>query len=147
MLCNSEHARSLKNCIPQSHILRIKRIYSTKEDFDNHSKELKEKFLKQGYDQKLVHEELEKVDQLIRDDLLREKYREQQDPKPIPLILTFNRFLRSFTAFVRKNWNILQTNKHLRKLLQEHAVTTFKRNKNLKQINGGKRIESSKVKN
>ena len=89
--------------MPQSHILRIKRIYSTKEDFDHHSKELKEKFLKQGYDQKLVHEELEKVDQLIRDHLLREKYREQQDPKPIPLILTFNRFLLSFTAFVHKN--------------------------------------------
>ena len=54
----------------------------------HHSRELKERFLKQGYDQKVVDEQLEKVDKLVRDDLLQEEDQEQQDPKGIPLILT-----------------------------------------------------------
>ena len=48
---NSEHPKSLKNSISYSQALRVKRICSTKKDFDHHSGELKEKFLKQGYDQ------------------------------------------------------------------------------------------------
>ena len=74
---NSEHPKSLKNSIPYSQALRVKRICSTKKDFDHHSRELKERFLKQGYDQKFVDEQLEKVYKLLRDDLLQEKDQEQ----------------------------------------------------------------------
>ena len=97
----------LKNSIPYSQTLWIKTIYSTKKEFDDHSRGLKERFLKQGYDEKLVDEQLKRVDKLVRDDLLQEKDQEQQDPKGIPLILTYNRFLSNLTAVVRKNWNIL----------------------------------------
>ena len=72
---------------------------------------------------------LEKVDKLVRDDLLQEKDQEQQNPKRIPLILTHNRFLPNLTAVVRKNWNILQTSKNSRELFQQHPVTAFKRKK------------------
>ena len=102
--------------------------------------------MKQGYDQKLVDEHLEKVDKLVRDDLLQEKDQEQQDPKGISLILTYSRFLPNLTAVVRENWNILQTNKNLRELFQEQPITAFKRNKNLKEIIGSTRIENGKVK-
>ena len=102
--------------------------------------------MEQGYDQKLVDEQLEKVDKLVRDDLLQEKDQEQQDPKRIPLILTYSRFLPNLTAVGRKNWNILQTNKNLRELFQEHPITAFKRNKNLKEIIRSTRIENGKVK-
>ena len=47
---------------------------------------MKKRFLIQGDNQKLVDEQLEKVDELVRDDLLQEKYQEQQDPKRISLI-------------------------------------------------------------
>ena len=70
--------------------------------------------MKQGYDQKLVDEQLEKVDKLVRDDLLQERDQERQDLIRIPLILTYNRLLPNLTAVVRENWNILQTNKNLR---------------------------------
>ena len=81
---NSEYTKSLKNGIPYSQALRIKRICSTKKNFDHHSREMTEKFLKQGYDQKLFDEQLEKIDKLVRDDLLQQKDKEQQDPKRIP---------------------------------------------------------------
>ena len=100
---NLEHPISLKNSILYSQVLRIKRICSTKKDFDHNSRKQKERFLKQGYDQKLVDEQLEEVDKLVRDDLLQEKDQQQQDPKQIPLILTYNRFLPNLTAVVCKN--------------------------------------------
>ena len=46
--------------------------------------------MKQDYDQKLVDEQLEKVDKLVRGDIPQEKDQEQQDPKRIPIILTYN---------------------------------------------------------
>ena len=81
---SSEHPKSLKNSIPYSQVLRIKRICSIKKDFDHHLRELRYIYLKQGYGKKLVDEQLEKVDKLVRDDLLQEKDQEQQDPKRIP---------------------------------------------------------------
>ena len=60
-LTSTQHPKSLKNSIPYSQALRIKRICSSKKSFDHHSKELKERFLRQGYDQKLVNEQLEKL--------------------------------------------------------------------------------------
>ena len=101
----------------------------------------------QGHDQNFVDEELEKVDKLLRHDLLQEKDQEQQDPKPIQLILTYNQFLPNLTAAIHKNWNILWTNKNLWDLFPEHPITAFKRNKNLKDIIGGTCIENGKVKN
>ena len=106
-----------------------------------------EKFLKQGYDQKPFDEQLEKIDKLVRDDLLQQKDKEQQDLKRIPWIsLTYSRFLPNLTAVVRKNWNILQTNKNLRELFQEQPITVFMRNKNLKEIIENTRIKNGKVK-
>ena len=90
-------------------------------------------------------EQWEKVDKLVRDDPLQEKFQEQQDPNLIPLILTCNRFSPNLTAAVWKNWNILQTNKNLRELFQEHPITAFKRNKDLKETIGG--IQRGKVQN
>ena len=45
--------------------------------------------------QKPVDVQLEKVHKLVRDDILQEKDREQQDPKRILLTVTYNRFNRT----------------------------------------------------
>ena len=73
---NPEHPKSLKNSTPYSQTLQVKIICSTKNDLEHHSRKLK-RILSQLYDQKLVDEQLEKVDQLVRDNLLQEKDREQ----------------------------------------------------------------------
>ena len=89
---NSEHPKSLKNTISYSQTIQRKKLSSTKKNFDHHSRELKERFLRQGYDRKFIDEQLEKVGKLVRDNVLQEKDQEQQDSKRIPLILTYNNF-------------------------------------------------------
>ena len=143
---NSEHLKSFKNSIRYSQTLRINIIYSTKKDFDHHSGQLKKRFLKEGFGQKPADKQLKKVDKLVKDDTLQEKDGEQQDTKRIPLILTYIRFLPNLTAFACKNWKILQTNKKLRELYQEHRITPFKRSKNLTEIIGGTQLENGKIK-
>ena len=61
--------------------LQIKKICLTKENFDHHSREPKERFLNQSYDQKVVDEQLEKINKLVTDNLPKEKDQEQQDRK------------------------------------------------------------------
>ena len=63
----------MKNSIPYSLILRIKRICSIVKDFGNHTQELKERFVKQGYDLKLINEYIQKLNQLNRSELLGKK--------------------------------------------------------------------------
>ena len=89
---NSEHPKSLKNSISYSQTIQRKKLSSIKKNFDHHSRELKERFLRQGYDRKFIDEQLEKVGKLVRDNVLQEKDQEQQDSKRIPLILTYNNF-------------------------------------------------------
>ena len=67
-------------------------------------------------------EQLENVDKLVREDLLQEKERGQQDRIP----LTYNGFSPNLAAAVHKNWNILQTNKNLQELYQEHSIITLR---------------------
>ena len=87
----------------------------------------------------------EKFDKLARDNPPQGKDQEQLDLKYIPLILTYW-FLTNPAAVARKNWNILQTNKNLQELFQEHLIAVFKRNKNLKEIIRGTRIENGNIK-
>ena len=47
---------------------------------------------------KPVDVQLEKVHKLVRDDILQEKDREQQDPKRILLTVTYNRFNRTYSS-------------------------------------------------
>ena len=47
-----------------------------------------------------MDKQLEKVDKLVRDHLLQQKDREQQEPKRIPLKATYNQFLANLIAVV-----------------------------------------------
>ena len=83
--------------------------------------------------QKPVDVQLEKVHKLVRDDILQEKDREQQDPKRILLTVTYNRFNRTLQQlFANIGTSFKLTTQ--RELFQEHPTTAFKRNKNLKEI-------------
>ena len=80
-------------------------VYLTKQssnqevDFDNSLKEMKNNFVKQGYD-------LERIRLLNRVDLIRGKDTRRKS-NGIPLVITYNRFLPDITKTIKKNWNIL----------------------------------------
>ena len=56
---NSEHRRSLKENIPYSQALRVKRICSINSEFEAHINTIKDQFVKRGYEKTLIENQIE----------------------------------------------------------------------------------------
>ena len=85
-LNNSAHPKSLKNSIPYSQALRIKRICSKTTDFEYHLRELKEKLVNQGYNQKSIDSQFSKVNKIDKNELLKEKTHDKETQNKTPLV-------------------------------------------------------------
>ena len=93
----------LKKSIPYSQALRKKIICSTKKNIGITQEKWRNEreTFKQGYDQKLLDELLEKFDKLVNNNSLVSK--RHQYPKCVPLILTYNEFLpKPYSGFSKK---------------------------------------------
>jgi hypothetical protein len=95
---NSEHPNHIKNAIPYSQGLRLKRIISDNMVLDRTLLTLQEKFIQRGYPKYLINNELAKLNDIHRTDLL--QYRSASSKldnnikylrgKPfLPLIITY----------------------------------------------------------
>ena len=78
--------------------------------------------------------------------MLKEKVREKTKQTCIPLTLTYNRFCPNTSKMIRNYWNLLAINKSLKEIFNCQPITAFRRNKNLKELIGGNKIEKNKVK-
>ena len=143
---DSEHPKSLKNSIPYSQALRIKLICTSSKDFEHHRKELKERFLEQGYSSELLDKHIKTDEKLDRNELIKGNKKDRPISTRIPLEITYNRFLPNISKIIRKNWNILSVNRSLKKIFQNEPVTAFKRNKNFKELIDSNKIQNSIVK-
>ena len=84
-----EHPYSLKKSIPDSQALPIWRICSTFQDYQSHSRKLIELFFNKGYKKDVVIQEIQKLDQLSRKQLLYQQKR--HDKQYIPLSVAYSR--------------------------------------------------------
>lgn len=69
---NSEYPKSLKSSIPYSHTLRIKIICLKKPYLEYHLQDLA-RFIKQGYNKKIINQQFSEVKAIDRKQLLKEK--------------------------------------------------------------------------
>ena len=72
----SEHSKLLKDSIPYSQALRIKRICSSQQEFLNHTAKMINQFQKRGYDRSLIEQQINKANLKEREQLLKEKKKE-----------------------------------------------------------------------
>ena len=70
---HSDHPNSLKRSIPYSQTLRIKTICSTLTKYKKHCAILKQNFIERGYRENILKDEIDKVDNTDRKELLRKK--------------------------------------------------------------------------
>ena len=83
-----EYPQSLKKSIPDQ-ALRIRRICSTFQDYHSHSRKLIEQFFNKGYKKDVVIQQIQKLDQLNRKQLLYQQKR--HDKQYIPLSVAYSR--------------------------------------------------------
>ena len=71
---HSDHPKSLKRSLPYSQALRIKTICSTLTEYKKHCYTiLKQNFIERGYEENILKDEIDKVDNIDRKELLRKK--------------------------------------------------------------------------
>ena len=83
----------MKNSIRYSQVLRVKRTCSTIENFKLYCLKLKLKFIEKGYKSGFLDKHISIVEKLDRNEMLKEKVRENPKQTCIPLTLA--------TAFVQ----------------------------------------------
>ena len=138
----SEHPYSLKKSIAYSQVLRIKRICSTRNEFEKHSSNLLQQLKKKGYHHDTLKEQIEKAREQERTLLLNKNPEEVK--QSIPISITYNRTLPKIKLIVDKHWHVLQVNPELKEIFQSSPIIAFHKNKNLKQIIGSNTIEHNK---
>jgi hypothetical protein len=139
---NSYHPKSLIKNIPYGQALRAKRICTEEKDLKQALDTLKANFQKRGYKEQLINEQFSRISQKQRTELL--TYKEDPGTNKIKFMTTYNRNLPNIKTTIDKNWDILQTNERLANIFKDKPILTFKRNKNLRDLIGGTKMQNNK---
>ena len=128
---SSCHPGHTKRGIPYSQALRIRRICSEDQIFDQQVGELRGWLSNRGYKEGEVDQQIDKVRSLDRLELLDRQIKDQSDGR-IPLVLTYHPALNRVYDILRDISNILLVGPDHKKLFQNKIFLSFRRAKNLK---------------
>ena len=87
----SKHQKLLKDSIPYSQALRIKRLCSSQQEFLHQATKMINQFKKCGYNRSLIEQQIDKANLQKSERLMKEKKKDTDTT--IPLSLKYNRTL------------------------------------------------------
>ena len=134
----------MKESIPYSQALRIKRICSETSEVIKHLKDPKDGFIKRDYRSKIVNHHFERAMSVDRKVLLENKEKPSTQGN-LPLVRTFNKTLPNIKNVIDKHWHILSINENLQRVFNKRPFIAYRRNTNLHQLIGGNRLFKNKV--
>ena len=126
---NSAHPSHLKKSIPYGQALRLRRICSDLNEFNEASKNLKSRWEYRGYKEEEIMKQITQARIRNREELL--QYKPKGAPPRIPFILTYNPQLHNAKEAINKHWSILQINPNMQNTFKEKPIMAYRRNKNL----------------
>ena len=139
----SAHPNHLKKSIPYGQALRLRRVCTDINEYDEASKVLKTKLKDRGYKDEEITTQIKEARSRRREDLL--QYKTKSQSNRIPFILTYYPDLPNAKAAVEKHWQILQINEKMKANFTEKPIMAYRRNRNLGDILGQKTILNNKV--
>lgn len=120
-----EHSLCLKESVPFSQALRLKRTCSTITAFEDESTEFVQKKLGRWYKADDIQEKIEHASNSSREILLQET-QNNSNVTCIPLIKSYNRSASNVSQIMKKNWSIFKINEKLAKTFEGELIS-FKR--------------------
>ena len=102
----------MKDSIPYSQALHIKRICSETSEVIKNLKDLKDVFIRRGYHSKILDHHFERAMNVDRKMLLENKEKTSTQGN-LPLVLTRNKTLSNIKNDIDKHWHILSINENL----------------------------------
>ena len=106
LMYSSSHPSHVKNSIPYSQFLRLRRLCSEDSDFSLKSEEMCEFFGKRGYPASVVEAGHHRAQQIDRQSALQTSQKENSNR--IPFTLTFHPHNHAVKSIILKNFKLLQ---------------------------------------
>ena len=129
LLYSSSHPSHVKNSIPYSQFLRLRRLCSEDSDFSLKSEEMCEFFDKRGYPASVVEAGHHRAQQIDRQSALQTSQKENSNR--IPFTLTFHPHNHAVKSIILKNFKLLQNDPDTGRIFSEPPLISFKRDKNI----------------
>ncbi len=133
---DSCHPTRMKDSIPFSQFLRIRRICTEISEFDKSAALIAKHFLRRGYPIEIIEQSLIKARRLDRSLLLdkppTQSSQQTSEEQKFFLITTYNPASPHFRDIVSKNWDILKTSDDTNFLANSRTIFGFRRNQNLR---------------
>lgn len=120
----SAHLPHLKQSIPYSQALRLRRIFSSTDTLRLRIFEYADFFVACGYQRTKVLREMQKVLTPTREECLQTRERESTDR--IPLVTTFNPHTTFIAEIARRNWNFLQSKERLARIFNKPPLVAYR---------------------
>jgi len=128
-LYSSSHPSHVKNSIPYSQFLRLRRLCSDDSDFSLKSEEMCNFFNKRGYSASAVQAGHHRAQQIDRQAALQTSQRENNER--IPYTLTFHPHNHAVKSIILKNFKLLHNDPDTGGIFSQPPLISFKRDKNI----------------
>ena len=129
MLYSSSHPSHLKNSIPLSQFLRLRRLCSDDSDFSEKPEAMCQFFDKRSYSVYVVQVGHHRAQQIDRQSALQTAEKEYTDR--IPFTLTFHPHNLAVTSIILKNFKLLQNDSETGTIFPQLLLISFKRDINI----------------
>ena len=129
LLHSSSHPQHVKNAIPFSQFLRLRRLCSDDTDFNNKCEEMCQFFKKRGYPDSAVTTGKHRAQEIDRETALQTSQNEETDR--IPFTLTYHPQNLAIKNVILKNFKILNNDPETKHIFSLPPLISFKRDKNL----------------
>ena len=128
LLYSSSHPSHVKNSIPYSQFLRLRRLCSDDSEFSLKSEEMCDFFDKRGYPS-VVRAGHHRAQQIDRQSSLQTSQKENNDR--IPFTLTFHPQNHAVKSIILRNFKLLQNDPDTVSIFSQPPLISFKRDKNI----------------
>ena len=129
---SSSHPSHVKNSIPYSQFLRLRRLCSNNLDFQSKCSEMSTFFSDRGYPDHVINQALNRVQNVSREMALTPA--ESNSEERIPFILTYHPNNLAAKNIILLNFSILQSDPETASIFSQPPLVSFKRDKNLQNL-------------
>ena len=129
LLHSSSHPSHVKNSIPYSQFLRLRRLCSDDSDYSSKSQEMCQFVEKHGYPASVIQTAHHRAQQTDQQSALQTSQKEKNDR--IPFTLTFHPHNNPVKAIILNNFKILQNDPETGANFSQPPLISFKRDKNV----------------
>ena len=127
---NSCHPEHIKKSIIYSQTLRLRRICSERKDLKSHVRDLKGWFLRRGYPQQIIEEQVDRAFRLP----LENDTQQNKMENGMALVVTYSPVFRNLSTTLQKNFNILYSDAEVRTVFTPSPFVAYRSARNLKNF-------------